>query len=614
MHAWSTLFHLLTLGVSTLEYKEAAPTVIDPSSNITYVGLRTVNGTVEKFLNIPFGADTSGPGRFASPQPAVIPHGSILNASAEGPVCPQVSEGGFVYMTNSTWFSEDCLRLKVARPAGVEAGDKLPVLVWIYGGSLWNGNINERTNEPDGLIVQSVANGLPVVFVAMNHRLNVFGFAQNDELNATDSLNVGLKDQRLALEWIQGNIEHFGGDPDRVTVFGQSSGALSVTLQILAYGGTKPALFHGALMESTVLETNITSTLTRDTFADVAVLAGCAVDGDTQSNSTIECLRELTMEELWEVTTAVYDVRVENTDGDIWLPSIDGTFLPAAPSELVRTGNFTRMPIVLGWTRNDAALFRPMAIETDSDTREFFGSFYPYLNKETFEMLLSLYPVSDFSDDILANHSAEHYRSSQILRDVLFTCPSFYFGHAMAKKYETNSNSSIPVFIYEQNQTILTPYLEVVDGPGLGVIHTSELAYVFGNFTPYEHTWPPKVIQPSASDHQLLKQMSRSWTTFATVGQLSLGSKDTLQDWQPAYASGDDMMDASVYVVGGPKPGMSALDGESANPDVAGQRLKERCAFLNDEDVIPQLRYYAAPPAYIPPDIDVDLHAQKVIH
>lgn len=107
----------------------AAPTVVDSTANVTYVGLRTVNGTVEKFLNVPYGADTSGSARFANPQPASIAPGTIVNASAQGPVCPQVSSGGFQYQTNSTWFSEDCLRLKVARPAGVKAGDKLPVMV-----------------------------------------------------------------------------------------------------------------------------------------------------------------------------------------------------------------------------------------------------------------------------------------------------------------------------------------------------------------------------------------------------------------------------------------------------------------------------------------------------
>lgn len=461
----------------------------------------------------------------------------------------------------------------------------------IYGGGLWNGNINERTTEPDGLIVQSVANGHPVVYVAMNYRLNVFGFALNDALNATDSLNVGLKDQRLALEWIQQNIHLWGGDPDRVTIFGQSSGALSVTLQVLAYGGTRPSPVHGALIESTALEPNMTSTLTSETFAEVAVQAGCAEDGDSQSARTIECLRNLTMEELWNATLTVYDVLSATTDGDIWLPGIDGSFIPAAPSDLVRAGNFTQMPIVVGWTRNDATLFTPGTIETDADSRDFVGSYYPYLGEDNFETLMDLYPVSDFSANTTANLSAEFYRSAEMFRDILLTCPSFYFGHAMASKYYNSSNSSIPVYIYEQNQTILSEFLDSQGSPGLGVIHTSELAYVFGNFTPYEATWPPNTITPGKSDYELLQQLSRSWSTFAALGQPSLASKDTLPGWEPAYAVGDGMMDASVYVIGGPESGMSELEGDGANADVASEKLTERCGFLNREDVIQQLKY-----------------------
>lgn len=131
--ATTTLFKmLLTSSLLCLHHVQhglAAPTVVDGTTNVTYVGLQTVNGTVDKFLNIPYGADTSGAGRFANPQPAVLAPGTVVNASAQGPVCPQVASDGFQYQTNSTWFSEDCLRLKVARPAGTKAGDRLPVMV-----------------------------------------------------------------------------------------------------------------------------------------------------------------------------------------------------------------------------------------------------------------------------------------------------------------------------------------------------------------------------------------------------------------------------------------------------------------------------------------------------
>lgn len=337
----------------------------------------------------------------------------------------------------------------------------------------------------------------------------------------------------------------------------------------------------------------MTGPLTRDTFNAVAIQAGCAVNNSTQSAATIACLRALSMEDVWNATLSVYNELILSTDGDIWLPTVDGSFLPAAPSELVRDGNFTQMPLVLGWTRNDATLFTPFDIETDADTRAFVSSYYPYLSADNFETLLDLYSVSDFAANTTANLSAEFYRSAEIFRDILLTCSNFYVGHAMAKKYYStnNTSSSVPVYIYEQNQTLLAAFLDNEDAPGLGVIHTSELAYVFGNFTPYAHTWPPNLIVPSQEDYALLRQMSRSWSTFAAVGRPSVEGKDTLAGWESAYQIGAEMMDASMFVVGGPEPGMSGLGDDVANTDVGAQQLKERCGFLNRADVIQQLKY-----------------------
>ncbi|KAF5346958.1 hypothetical protein D9758_010114 [Tetrapyrgos nigripes] len=249
----STFFIFLSFSLLPSAFASPIPNpiVFDIKHNITYLGITSSPG-VEKFLNIPYGLSTAGSRRFASPEPAYLPSGTIYNATVPGPVCPQTTVPGFPWFSNLTEgdLSEDCLRLKVARPVGTKEEDELPVFVWVYGGGLFNGHINGRTNEPDALILESVANGLPVIFVAMNYRLNIFGFALSEALRETNDLNVGLKDQRLVLEWVKENIGSFGGSPDKVTIFGQSSGALSVTLQILAYGRTKGAPFHSAIMES----------------------------------------------------------------------------------------------------------------------------------------------------------------------------------------------------------------------------------------------------------------------------------------------------------------------------------------------------------------------------
>lgn len=123
----SSLLALLTsssVAAAAALSSSSPPTVVDTANNVSYVGLRTVNATVEKFLNIRYGTAA----RFANPEPAVLEAGGVVNASVQGPVCPQDGSGG-LYNSNSTWISEDCLTLKVARPAGVKEGDKLPVMV-----------------------------------------------------------------------------------------------------------------------------------------------------------------------------------------------------------------------------------------------------------------------------------------------------------------------------------------------------------------------------------------------------------------------------------------------------------------------------------------------------
>ncbi|RDW59554.1 carboxylic ester hydrolase-19 [Coleophoma cylindrospora] len=597
------LFSVVLLASASLSSVSATPYVVDKVHNISYQGITSHEG-VETFLNIQYGVETSGPRRFAPPEPFVLPAGSVYNATVTGPVCPQPLAGGFAYQSNATDQSEDCLRLKVARPASVNARSKLPVMVYIYGGGLFNGHINERTTVPDGLILESVENGLPIIYVAMNYRLNIFGFALSEALRSNNSLNAGLRDQRLALEWVQENIALFGGDPDRVTIFGQSSGALSVALQIMAYGGAQPTPFHGAIMESTVLEPTMTSNLTRDTFSAVAEMAGCS-SGDSQSPEALECLRGLSMESLLNITLTQQDSTSSENDGDTYLPTVDGDFLPVPASQLVKEGRFTQMPIIMGWMQDDATLFTPSTIETESDTVAFLQLYYKGFTNATIEKMLSLYPTSDFQANTTANLSAEFYRSARMFRDILLTCPAFYFGHAMSQKCKSSSTNNVTlvhgtgansttescpgVYIYNHNQTILDGYLDSIGDLGLGIIHTSDLSYVFGNLSLYNIS---SAFHPSKSDYLLKQQMSRSWSSFATTGKPSLGGNyTTLPGWESSYSPGTEMMDATLYVSGGPEGGMSPLAGAGTSDGVAWQNFKERCGFLNSDEVIQQLEY-----------------------
>ncbi|KAH9999289.1 Alpha/Beta hydrolase protein [Russula vinacea] len=121
--------------------------------------------------------------------------------------------------------SEDCLTLNVFRPSGIDINSSLPIMVWIYGGGFYSGASSLYDGAP--LVEQSVARGTPMLFVSLNYRLGPLGFPQGPEAVEQGALNLGLRDQWAALEWVQNNIASFGGDPRKVTVFGESAGAMS---------------------------------------------------------------------------------------------------------------------------------------------------------------------------------------------------------------------------------------------------------------------------------------------------------------------------------------------------------------------------------------------------
>jgi len=146
--------------------------------------------------------------------------------------------------------AEDCLYLNVVRPAGYESG-KLPVAFWIHGGGFYQGGGVDQRYNVSFMVQNSVNIGKPVIAVTINYRLSAWGFLSgSEELVDAGTLNLGLRDQRLALQWVQENIEAFGGDPDQVTIFGESAGAASVGFHLTAYSGRDDKLFRGAIMQS----------------------------------------------------------------------------------------------------------------------------------------------------------------------------------------------------------------------------------------------------------------------------------------------------------------------------------------------------------------------------
>ncbi|KAI0160931.1 carboxylesterase family protein [Hypoxylon sp. FL1284] len=582
------LFSALLLCGSAVVTAEIDPVAFDPESDVMYRGMHR-NG-IEVFLNIPYGQDTSGANRFKPPRAFVHEAGSVVDARSYGPACPQPLGNVFlpISLTNVTDISEDCLNLNVARPAGTSEGQRLPVLMWIHGGSFWAGQNRELSTAPDAMILESVENGLPIIHVAMNYRLGVFGFSQSDALKSEGSENAGLRDQRLAIEWVRDNIAHFGGDPEKITISGQSSGGLAVGLQIMAYGGSKPVPFQQGICESQALEPGITGNFTIEAFREVVSAVGCDAS-QLHAPSTVACLRALDTAAVQGAAEATYVSDIAHNVGDIWLPAVDDDFLPAAPSQLLASGRFAAdVTAMMGWAEDDMALFTDTSIATPDDTRAFIQAYAPTVSPANVDALLALYPAAEFAGDAGgSNLTAEFRRAARVFRDILMTCEPVLYASA----YAAAGAGAAPVFLYDWNQTVLDPLLAAVDGqPGLGVVHTSEFAYVYGNATKYDVSG--HAVDVSPADRALARRGARSWATFASTGRPGLPGRGTFQGFGPAMSSGGDGDKTwSVFVAGGPHEGFSAVDGPRAEEVVAAQRLRERCEFINSAEFIEQLRF-----------------------
>ncbi|KAI0473344.1 putative lipase [Xylariaceae sp. FL0804] len=576
-----SLILIAAASVLLAQTARSDPVVVDQTTNVTYEGLNR-NG-IEVFLGIPFGQDTGGANRFKPPVPYAPAPGSIVSARFYGHACPQeLSETATSPFSHTpvTDISEDCLNLVIGRPSGLTPDSRLPVMVWIHGGSFWNGQNRESTTQPDGLVLESLENGLPVINVAINYRLGFFGFAQSDALEAEGSENAGLRDQRLALEWVRDHIAAFGGDATNVTIFGQSSGGLAVGMQIMAYGADKPVPFQRGICMSQALEPGITGNFSIDAMQLMVDAVGCNTSS-LHSDATVACLRNFDMETLLNASIATYASDIGHNVGDIWLPVVDGDFLPAAPSQLIKHGRFANVTTMIGWCQDDLTVFTDSGISSAQDSHDFLQAYAPAMTSANVDALLSLYPVSDFSANAAANLSAEFYRTARAFRDILMTCQPLYYAEALAAR-------GSDVFLYEWNQTVSDQILAgVYNETGFGVIHASDKEYVFGNLSAYYTTEYP--FHLAQDDWALAARGARSWATFASTGSPSLEGWDTFENFTVAFPEETD--ETYVFVAGGPDEGLSAFDGPDAKAVVEQQRLRERCAFINSEEIIKQLRY-----------------------
>ncbi|ROT66436.1 JHE-like carboxylesterase 1 [Penaeus vannamei] len=287
---------------------------------------------VYSFLTIPFAEPPVGDLRFKNPVPAA-PWSGVRNGSLPTPMCPQL----FTLVEAKLQGQEDCLFLNVHTPRPHEAD--LPVMVWIHGGGFTIGN--SAFYGPAPLLTKDV------VLVVIQYRLSTLGFLTtgDDEIPG----NLGLKDQTMALRWVQDNIRAFGGDPGKVTIFGESAGAASTHFHVLS--PMSAGLFQRAIMQS---GTALDPWAVREDHSDVATRFGemfnCSGSSPLTSSELVACLREVPAADLIEAPNK-FKVFVDFPS--VMAPSVDGEFLPDHPARLLRDGRYNKVDVITGTTQHE---------------------------------------------------------------------------------------------------------------------------------------------------------------------------------------------------------------------------------------------------------------------
>ncbi|KAK0743040.1 Alpha/Beta hydrolase protein [Schizothecium vesticola] len=373
------LYPLLFAGMATAT---TAPLV--KTLNGTYLGRYVPSLDQDFFLGIPF---AHAP-RLANPTPYDESWSDVRSAEWYGPICHQSITPERVERTNISGVNEECLNLNVVRPSGhnVKRHGKLPVVVWFYGGGFIGGFGADLNSNFSYVVKKSVEIGTPILAVTFNYRLGIFGFPFGEEVLKEGVANLGLKDQRIALGWVQENIEAFGGDINRVTLWGQSAGAISIVGQLLAYGGRDDGLFHRVLPYSGGLGVANSGNVTRGdrlkAMETIAKATGCEGKG-------LACLRGVGADLLFEAG------KNASTLSTFW-SAIDGDFLREMPSMQLLSGGFPKKLKILTGSNSDeglASLGSAPEVNTEEDVTNFLRQYFSQATNETLRKLLDAYPV-----------------------------------------------------------------------------------------------------------------------------------------------------------------------------------------------------------------------------
>ncbi|MCV7433463.1 carboxylesterase/lipase family protein [Mycolicibacterium bacteremicum] len=440
------------------------------------------DGTVEHWLGIRYAAAPVGDLRWRAPQPPQQ-WTEPADATRMGPVCPQPTDPR-VPLDLGAPQGTDCLTLNIWAPR--RTGQPKPVLVWVHGGAYVLGSsaqplYNGRVLAADG----------DVVVVTVNYRLGAFGFLDLSWLGDGFDTNPGLRDVLFALHWVRDNIANFGGDPERVTLFGESAGAGVVTT--LLASPAAEGLFGRAIAQSSP----VTSVYDRERAQRIgAQFLGELGMTARQSDQ----LGTLPVPAIIAASKQLFNDVPRLSPGTLgFAPIVDGDLVPDYPVQVARAGRTLPVPLIIGTNEHEAALFRWMRSPLLPITGRAITEMFAAIAAEQPEL-----QIPDQAQIGAVYRGRGKKPGLGVARDVGFRMPTIWFaeGHGEVA----------PVYMYRFDWS--TPMLRAV---GLGGAHATELPYVFGNLVAGRRD-PTFKLGGLAAGTEVSRRMRARWCNFAAGG------------------------------------------------------------------------------------------------
>ncbi len=530
------IYFILLSGLAFSCYGCASSSSVANSGLTIMTDKGTVQGVVrngvQEFRGIPYAAAPIGELRWALPQPAA-PWEGVKDASNFGSACAQQAR----YSLTQESLDEDCLTLNVSRPADWQPGEKLPVLFWIHGGAFVGGSSSLYR-------LDKLANQGRMVVVSANYRLGAFGFMAHPAFDTATNGGYGLEDQRFAMAWVQRNIAAFGGDPDNVTIAGESSGGGAVCMHLLSPERVN-GLFHKAIVQSAgclqpmpTIQESLTSSSAL--WKQVAANVGCDTSATADSAASLACMRGKKVADILTAQGAA------SSGVMTFSPIIGNNTVPRSGTDAAKSGNLMKVPLLMGGTRDELRLYAAYAVlfPTGKQPDNFFTK------DAVYNFWLPYFYGSDTTHyDAIYNHyfgTAEGQLGLAITGATVGSmasdrAPVVGINNCLYLKTSDAFSPWVPALYQfefaDKNAPVLGVGIAKGMDPGfeLGAVHSSELNYLFPKLSNTTAIDGPD-LQPTSQ--LLADQMVAYWAAFARTGTPNVSGLPT---W-PVYKGGATVM------------------------------------------------------------------------